>query len=196
MNYKGVELVETPLGIAGGEFIRSMIEGETGLAGALARLDFSKGQSFAYLPIGMDPLLSAQFERGFYISMSDGRRQLATRYMNLCRAYPDSALFFHDQWMCPEDYSQRPIERFEVRTSTEVYFCIPNSEISSDNIDDCFRWMTTYYPVGVFADVPNEITLRFIKSPFDESLIEIIAENTREIFMNAYDQESFVIWTN
>ena len=177
-------------------FIRNMIKRETGLAGALNRLNFSKGRSFAYLPVGFDPELTVQFDRDFFLNTPDGKNHLTARYVKLAGQFPSSALFFHDQWMTPDDFKSQALKRFEVRTESEVYCCLPHPDFTADNIAMCLSMMVTTNPACVFAIVTEDDTKRFFQAPFDESLVETIVDQTLEVFMPAYDRESFVVWSN
>ena len=193
MNYKGAELVKTPLGAAGGKFIAEMLEGETGLAGAISKKDFTKGQSFAFLPATMHPELTVQFERGFLIANS--MDHLAAHYSDRASKSAESAMILLDQWMLPGDYGQRPLGRFEVHAPGELYHCLSGADITVQNMRDCDNLIHTFNWVGVFVEADLPIVARFRQTPFDVGLIDLVIDHTREVFMSAYDGESFVVWT-
>lgn len=184
------DLVETPLGAAGVSFIRDVLDGETGLAGALAQLDFGKGETFAYLPRGMPREEVMAFQHGHLIGFEHAYDWIARR--NFLRSEPNT-IIIHDQWMSGSNFQLLKLMPFELRTPAERYFVLHGRSMTRECLDTACHVPTTNF-IGAAVNLSGEAVWTLLQAGDPDSL-RVIIDNTREIFINAYDEESFVLWT-
>ena len=188
-------LQEIELGEAGLAWVRKSLESGNTLAKLLLGRRLEVGRVFTYLAPGVSPDRAAEFRRGGLFS--DVPSEIDAKWPAVVTAYLASA---DGRFCVVEDIAGRgdpvmdsPGERYFVQGS-DVYDFLPSGVWTHEEIRHFLSKARQYPSVCALTKIPVGPSL----SPRQEVPIEtlqLLASNTSHILVGAYDEESYVLWT-
>jgi hypothetical protein len=102
-------------------------------------------------------------------------------------------LIWQDVWLYPKDIQLQPRIAEEFFTTDSVYYFVPFDHITPSQVMQSASAIGSFKIVGVYSLTlisPLLTNDRIV----DDDLVRKIAQQTEEIYVGAYDQESFVVW--
>ena len=184
-------LTEIPLGEAGLEYVRYSLKSALGGVAAGALRGLAGGRCFAPLPEGTNATRAGEFLAGGLMKRRDGVAWLAARAEQNTEARLDSTLLFQDSWLKPEHASRH---KGSFADSAAVYQAIGARDIDFKAVDDALREVTSFLCLGFLTrlTVPDAVLRSFTA---DDRLSANLAKHVEEIYISAYDQEGWVVWS-
>jgi len=177
-------------------YVESCLQkGGRGLCVELLRLPLYQGKAYTFVTTDLGIAQIKEFERGGLMSMNDGQTLLARHAVSVAQSNPNSALVFQDVWGTkPGDRVLKSRRTKLFFNRSEVYYVVEGDKLSLDEVVAAIREMTSFLIVGALFDNSSILGELDSGSFVSDRFIKTVAENTMEIFVNAYDQESFVVW--
>ena len=192
---KTVALKELPLGQAGLDFVRSNIENETSFLRDVLRYSFHGGSAFAVVPETVDLKRALDFDPAFGISTKWPDAWLINRMIARCRANPQSVLVFDEPWggrRGDPAVMRRTAPRFFHGNFVDHFVTADNA--SAQTIDTAMRAGGGFLFIAAFVEYPFTAGEMDADGAIDDALMQKLAENVRELYVSAYDQEGYVVW--
>lgn len=182
-----------PLGKGGIDYVMSCLQSaEGGLCRKLLELPIRDGSLYAVLPDDIALERATEFKLGGIMKMGDGRNWLARHVMATVER--NDIVVFQDVW------GGRPKDPVVGRRSSRVLFDRSNvynfllfDDLNVESIIRTLREMSSFLLVGITTRIPDGATITD-RSTVDEGFIGALAQGASEIYVTAYDQESFVVW--
>lgn len=185
---------EIHLGEEGTRYVQDSLQQGEGLCARLLNLPLYDGVVFSPLPEGVSVTRAQDFDTGGLCSRSLTKVWLAEHIVNLCRTASNGLYIFQDIWARPDNPFASLKRGARLTTSKEVYFSSRCSSIDDAGVVEAFDAISSFLFVGAFSDIPSDFRWPSEVGVVGEDFIDIIANNTREIYISAYDQEGLVIW--
>jgi hypothetical protein len=184
------------LGAAGLSFIKTgLYDGGKGVCLKLLDLPLSEGTVFTPLPtdVGLDRALT--FKVGGIIKNANIEGWFAEHIVSLSSKNPNGSLIFQDVWGGrPGEAGTKHRKSSMFFNQTNLYHFVEPKNMNPQSIIYAMREITSFLKIGAFVNVPIAAS-KLPKDLFvDDNFIEHLANNTREIYISAYDQEGLVIW--
>jgi hypothetical protein len=189
------QLVEVPLGEAGLDYVRSALQGDTTFSREVLRAGFSDGCASALVPVGTALPRALAFDQGGFVSASAAENWLVQHVVSLCRSIPDSVVLFEDKWggRKGEDAVMAGNETKFFHDQFVNYF-VEGRKANNTSVAEALGTPASFLLLGAFiryplteAQLPADLTV-------DDSVLHELAANTVELYVSAYDRESYVIW--
>ncbi|MDE2166537.1 MAG: hypothetical protein KGJ66_09400 [Alphaproteobacteria bacterium] len=192
---KTMALVELPLGQPGMAYVSRCLENETSFLQDVRRLSFHGGSVFGVVPEGTDLKRAVDFEPSLDIGMKGPNDWLTNRMIARCRANPQSVIVFDEPWggrrNSPE-VARRTAPKFFHRNF--VYHFVAADQASAPTIDAAMRAGGGFLFIAAFVDYPFTADQIDAEGAIDDRLMQTLAANVREIYVSAYDHDSYVVW--
>lgn len=178
-----------PLGVDGIKFVQSRLDDAAqGLAKALCQLPLSNGAAYAIVPETATLERIKQFEYGGLVR--GGAEGLAEHVLNLNSKHTNGIFIFQDLWgPSPTDRNLEKIES-QMFFAEDVYLAVPHSQMNQNAIVQAVKDIRGFWELGAFTTTAKNL----IGQTLDADEFRLLAENAQEIYVEAYDGESYVIW--
>jgi hypothetical protein len=190
------KLVELPLGQAGLDYVRVNMGGETSFCREMLPLAMKGRNVFAVVPEGTDMARAMQFDRGGLVRTRFTDHWLAERMLSACRSHPEGLLVFDEPWGGrkgdPAAMRRDDPKFFHDRF---VYHFVEAKTASPTLVDKAMRAPGGFLFIAAFSlypfaasTLPADLTVQ------DDQIMRDIAAQTQELYISAYDHESYVVW--
>lgn len=188
-------LIELPLGEPGLAYVSRCLENETSFVQDMRRLSFHGGSVFGVVPEGTDLKRAQDFWAALGISMRGPNIWLTDRMIARCRANPQSVIVFDDPWgerrdSPPAAWLTAP--KFFHRNFVD-YFVTADSA-GEQTVDAAMRAIGGFLFIAAFVEYPLTADMLDADGAIDDQLMQKLAESVREIYVSAYDHDSYVVW--
>jgi hypothetical protein len=188
-------LEDIPLGQDGLDYLRDSLKRETGMASRLFDLPLSDGLTFAPLPKGTATSRAKKFHAGGIMKMREAEHWLGSHLEMLSAKFPLGTVVIQDIWAKPSDpIIAASTKSCFVRTDDQIYYCVPANMCDELLVIKAMRDVTSFLLVGVFTRFAAFSAVRPSDGKVDDLWVENVVRDTEELFVGAYDQESFVMW--
>lgn len=188
-------LIELPLGEPGLAYVSRSLENETSFVQNVRRLSFHGGSVFGVVPEGTDLKRAQDFWVALGISMRGPKTWLTNRMIARCRANPRSVIVFDEPWggrrNSPE-VGRRTEPKFFHRSFVNHF--VTADKVSAQTIDAAMRANASFLLIAAFVEYPFTADMLDADGAIDDHLMQKLAENVREIYVSAYDLDSYVVW--
>lgn len=189
------QLVELPLGQAGLDHVRWALQGETTFSQEVLRTAFVGGAVSALVPAGTTLTRALAFEHGGLITTRGARDWFVQHIVQLCQTTPDSVVLFEDKWGGRKDEKA-------VMAGTEpkffhdkfVNYFVEGRKANAASIAEALGAVASFLLVGAFTCYPLTAAQLPAALTVDDGVLRDLAANTTELYVSAYDRESYVIW--
>jgi hypothetical protein len=145
------------------------------------------------LPQGTSLERAKQFDTGGLPITSASQRYLARHFLEDFSANQESALIVQDTVSQPNDLGMRRSNEDKFFYENRVYYFLNSSDFSEQSVADVIRSSRGFWVIGflVGGRVNREEALN---QQVEELAFAGFGANIREVFVSAYDGESFVMW--
>ena len=179
------------LGDDGLKYVQACLENK-GLCQNLRRLPLDEGKVYAVLPKDTDPIRAGKFDQGSNLGL-DPYGWLTRHVSKLSAAHPNGTFIVHHVWgASPGDPGLKDWELDNILfNQTDTYSFAHGAD--AKGVERAMH-TSSFLFVGIFTEFPIEDDElsgdRFVSDDF----IEKLAQRTLEIYVSAYDAESFIVW--
>ena len=183
-------MTEYPIGDAGRDYMREVLDSIAGAGPALARIVARPGRLFAPLPENLAVKRVMQFEAGGVSSLAAALQWLRESLEHK----PPGMLLLLDSWAAPADLSTGARVRAGYFTDgANVFHYAGTDGLDVARLAELHKQVISYQLVGFYVAgrMPEE-QIRSHQAPgwFVTNLLDDI----RMILVSAYDQEAFLVW--
>ncbi|HVA13443.1 MAG TPA: hypothetical protein VNF99_09355 [Stellaceae bacterium] len=190
------KLVELPLGQVGLNYVRSSLESETSFCREMLPFVMKRGTVFAVIPEGTSASRAMQFDTGGLVRTRFTDRWLVERMLSACRAHPEGVLVFDQPWgRRKRDRVVTAQKAPEFFHDDFVYHFVEAKDADEARIDTAMSSIGGFLFVAAFSlypfvasKLPADLTVQ------DDQAIRNIVAQTQEVYISAYDHESYVVW--
>jgi hypothetical protein len=185
------DIKEFPLGEDGLKYIEACLENK-GICTNLRRLPLAEGKVYAVLPEHTDPVRVGKFSEGSNLGINP-YDWLAKHVSKLSALHPNGTFVVHHVWgASPGDPGLKDWELDNILfNQTDTYNFAHATDVI--NIERAMH-TSSFLFVGIFTEFPIEESQLTADRFVSDDLIDKLAQHTLEIYVSAYDAESFVIW--
>lgn len=191
-----IKLIELPLGGPGIDYVRSSLRQETSFCRAVAPLVVKSGQVCGLVPEGTTAARAVEFDRGGLVGTRSTDRWLVEHMLSVCHAKPEGLLIFDEPWGGrkgdPAVMGRRGQRLFHEKF---VYHYVEANTANRQLVEDAMKSPGGFLFVAAFSlytlaasALSSDLTIR------DDQVMRNIAVRTEELYISAYDRESFVVW--
>lgn len=188
------QLKQQSLGESGIAFLSDKLKG-TGMIGKLPDLLLEEGLCFAVVPQAISAERARQFDVGGLMDMSEGQNWLASHALSVLSRRQEGTLIFQDVWGARSyDPGVRTKTSKMFFNQSDVYYFVEAKNANEHSILAAMREIRGFLLVGVFTEkqvVADQLPADGLVA---DDFIDAITRMTSEIYLSAYDQESFVVW--
>ena len=183
---QNVTLVRTEAGRA---YLAEMMNGDQGICVPMRRLVAEEGDVYALVPNGTTAKRVEQFEAGGLMAAIIAENFVVERIGSHYDVDKPSVLLVEDIWATPEDYlNPRAVPSFFAHDGS-IYLYAATDQ--ADDLRRCIRLPISFNHVCYL--IPNSAAAQQFRD--GSRTIEALAPEIAEIYVPAYDDESFVIWS-
>lgn len=191
-----VPLTEVELGQAGFDYIRHHFERGTSFCQEVLRSAFTGGKVFALVPEGTTLARALQFDWGGLTSTRPPDAWIRNRMMALCSADPNSVLIFEDAWAGRKgDKAVMEGTHPKFFHHEFVSYVVKGGEASDETIDQAMQTVSSFLSVAAYVRYPLAAEKLPADLTIDDQLMHELAANTQELYVSAFDRESYIIST-
>jgi hypothetical protein len=185
-------LSEHDLGSDGVAYLRKYLNWG-GLAEKALTLLLSHGRTFALLPQGTSLERARKFDVGGLSITSASKSYLARRFLGCPPANCEGTLIVQDTVAQANDLNISKSNEDKFFYENRIYYFLNAADFSEQSIADVIRGSRGFWVVGflVACRVNRE---GILDQEVGEPTFADLANNIREVFVSAYDGESFVMW--
>jgi hypothetical protein len=188
-------LTELELGQPGFVYIRRHFERGTSFCQEVLRSAFTDGKVFALVPEVTNLARALQFDWGGLMATRPPDAWLRSRMITLCRANPNGVLIFEDAW------AGRKGDRAVMAGAEPKFFhqefvsyFIEGAKASDSTIEQAMRAVSSFLFVAAFVRYPFSAEQLSADLTIDDKLMHELASNVQELYVSAYDRESYIVW--
>lgn len=190
-----VPLTELELGQAGFDYIRHHFERGTSFCQEVLHSSFTGGKVFALVPEGTTLARALQFDWGGFTSTRPPDAWLRNRMIALCSADPNSVIIFEDAWAGRKgDKAVMAGAEPKFFHQEFVSYFIEGAKASNSTIEQAMRAVSSFLFVAALVRYPFSAEQLSADLTIDDKLMHELASNVHELYVSAYDRESYIVW--
>lgn len=154
-------------------------------------------ECITYLPVEKNKIAFSDIKYGIKgLTSTIPQNWLVSKIIKQVSANNNNICIFEDTIITPKDISSEVESANKIFYNQEVYYFISNNNLSSELIKKTLLYAMNDYPgrIGLISSL-EDITLLTDKAYLEEETIKKIVKNTEMFFIEAFDGESFLVWS-
>lgn len=180
------DIVELELPTSAKGYLTHVLQAEGGLCALMEEAVRLQGRFFAIVPAGTSVARAEQFDTGGLVSTTAAEDQIISRSLG-----SPGLLVIQDLWANTKDYEDHAIALNLWIYQGKVYLWAGLGSAHTDQIRSLLRHPISWRYAGFLVEDPTVAQKLLAGS----ASLEDLASHVTEIYVPAYDGESFVIWS-